>query len=411
MRAEIVSIGTELLLGEITDTNASYLAGQLPMLGLDLYWVSQVGDNKARLTEVLQRAWQRSDITLTTGGLGPTEDDITRDAIAEMLGEELRVAPDLEHEIRGFFTRRDVDMPPSNIKQATLIPSAVALHNVRGTAPGWWVERGGHIIIAMPGPPAEMQHMWQKEVLPKLQQRFSEATIFSKTFKTFGLGEAAAGEMVSLLLSSANPTLGIYAKADGVHLRLTAKARKREEAEAMISQGEVKVRAILGQYIWGTDNDTLEAVVGRLLTENNLSLAVMESCSGGLLATTITDASGSSAYFRGGLIANSNETKVICGVDAQLISNHGAISAEVAQAMAGAARLHLGADIGVSTSDVAGPEETEGKPMGTAYIGIDDGKSKKAIKGNYPGDRLRVKRLTTTAALVELKKTLDTLGS
>ena len=406
MRAEIISVGTELLLGEITDTNASFLAGQLPPLGIDLYWISQVGDNQARLVEVLQRAWERSDLTLVTGGLGPTEDDLTREAIAEMLGEKLAIESTLQREIEGFFARRDIKMSPSNIKQAALIPSAEAIHNIRGTAPGWWVERDGRILVAMPGPPAEMQHMWGEEILPRLHRRSAGAIILSKTFKTFGLPEATVGDLVSPLLSSANPTLGIYAKIDGVHLRLTAKARSQPEAEEMITRGEARVRSVLGEYIWGTDSETLEAVVGRLLTEKSLTLAVMEGYSGGLLATTITDVSGSSTYFRGGLIAYSDEVLIAYGVAPELISDYGIVSPEVAQAMARAARLSFGADIGISTSGVAGPNEIEGKPVGMVYIGVDNGRSQRVVKGNYPGDRIRLKRRTTTAALFELRKTL-----
>ena len=406
MRAEIISVGTELLLGEITDTNASYLASQLPILGIDLYWISQVGDNQARLVEILQRAWERSDLTLVTGGLGPTEDDLTREAIAEMLGEKLAIEPTLQREIESFFARRDIKMSPSNIKQAALVPSAEAIHNIRGTAPGWWVERDGRILVAMPGPPHEMQHMWGEEVLSRLHRRSAGAIILSKTFKTFGLPEATVGDLVSPLLSSANPTLAIYAKIDGVHLRLTAKARSQPEAEEMITRGEARVRSVLGEYIWGTDSETLEAVVGRLLTEKSLTLAVMEGYSGGLLANTITDVSGSSTYFRGGLIAYSDEVLIAYGVAPELISEYGIVSPEVAQAMARAARLSFGADIGISTSGVAGPNEIEGKPVGMVYIGVDNGRSQRAVKGNYPGDRIRLKRRTTTAALFELRKTL-----
>ena len=406
MKAEIISVGTELLLGEITDTNASYLASRLPMLGIDLYWISQVGDNQARLVEILRHAWQRSDIVLTTGGLGPTEDDITREAIAEMLGEELRVEPALEREIREFFIQHGMEMSPSNIKQATLIPSADAIHNVRGTAPGWWVERDGHILVAIPGPPREMQRMWQEEILPRLRQCVTGGVIFSRTFKTFGLPEAAVGELVSPLLSSTRPTLAVYAKADGIHLRLTAKAQSREEAEAIITRGETSLRSILGEYIWGTDNDTLEAVVGHLLVGKNLSLAVMESFTGGLLATTITGVSESSTYFKGGLVAYSDEAKIVYGVDARIISEYGAVSPEVAQSMAEVARLYLGADIGVSIAGIASPEETGTKPVGRVYISINDGKSRRVTRGNYPGDRLRAKRFATTAALFELRKML-----
>jgi len=409
VKAEIISVGTELLLGEITDTNASFLSSQLPLLGIDLHWVSQVGDNQARLVEVLKRAWQRSDLILVTGGLGPTEDDLTREAIAEMLGEQPRIEPALKREIEELFTRRGREMSPSNIKQATLIPSAEAIHNMRGTAPGWWVERGGHILVAMPGPPDELHSMWYEEVLPRMHQRYSGAIILSKTIKTFGLGEAAVGELVSPLLSSANPTLAIYAKADGIHLRITAKARSQEQAEKMINQYEASVQAILGEYIWGTDNETLESVVGSLLTEKGLSLAVMESCTGGLLAATITDAPGASTYFKGGLVAYSNEAKIACGIDARLIIDYGVVSAEVVQAMAEAARLRLGADIGIGITGVAGPDEVEGKPAGTVYMAVDSGRSKRVIKGSYLGDRARVKCRATTAALFELRKMLSVL--
>lgn len=406
MKAEIISVGTELLLGEITDTNAAYLAGQLPLLGIDLYWISQVGDNQGRLVEVLKRAWQRSDLILTTGGLGPTEDDLTREAIAEMLGEELRIDSLLEREVRELFARRGITMAPSNIKQAAVIPSAEAIHNAQGTAPGWWVEKDGHILMAMPGPPREMHHMWHTEVLPRLHQRATGAIIFSKTIKVFGLPEGTVGELVSPLLSSPNPTLGIYAKADGIHLRFAAKAQSQKQAEEMIAQGEARVRSILGESIWGTDNDTLASVVGHLLAEKELSLAVMECCTGGLLTATITDTPDISAYFRGGLIAYSNEALIAYGVDVGLIDGYGVISSEVAQAMAKVSRLRLETDIGISITGVIGPDGLEDKPAGTMYIGIDSSENKKTIKRNYSGDRSRVKRLVIVAALSELRKML-----
>ena len=410
MRAEIISVGTELLLGEITDTNASFLAGQLPILGIDLYWISQVGDNRTRLVEVLRRAWQRSDLILITGGLGPTEDDLTREAIAEMLGEKLEVVPALEGELRGFFARRGIEMPVTNIKQATLIPSAEVIHNIHGTAPGWRVEKDKHILIAMPGPPREMQPMWHQEILPRLRQSASGATIVSKTIKTFGLTEAAVDEWISSLLSSANPTLGVYAKVDGIHLRLTVKAQSQKQAEEMIAQGEARVRSILGEYIWGTDDDTLEAVAGHMLTERGLSLAVMEDFTGGLLTATITNAPDAAKYFKGGLIAYSDETLVTYGVDTKLIAKYGGASAEVVQAMAEAARLHLGAAIGVGVTGSDEPSEIERRPFSVVYIGIDDGKSKRAITDYFPWDRAWVKRRVVTAALFELRKTLATPG-
>ncbi len=396
MRAEIISIGTELLLGEITDTNASYLASQLPLLGIDLYWISQVGDNRARLVEVLKRAWQRSELILTTGGLGPTEDDLTREAIAEMLGEKLEIEPSLESGLRERFAQLGMEMPLSNLRQATMIPSAGSIRNAQGTAPGWWVERDSRILVAMPGPPRELQEMWQKEIQSRLRQG-SVAIILSKTFKTLGLSEAAVGELVSPLLSSANPTLGVYAKADGIQLRLTAKAENQKQAEKMIAEGEVSIRAVLGEYIWGTDNDTLETVAGHLLIEKGLSLAVVEDYSGGWLTASITDIPESPSFFKGGLVAYSNEAKVAFGINAEVISQYGAVSPEVAQAMAEAVRALLRADIGIG---ITGIEETQARPTGRVYIGIADGKSSRAIS------RPRGKRRVTATALLELRKSL-----
>ncbi|MFC2025416.1 competence/damage-inducible protein A [Chloroflexota bacterium] len=396
MKAEIISIGTELLLGEITDTDASYLASQLPPLGIDLYWISQVGDNKSRLIEVLKRAWQRSSLILTSGGLGPTDDDLTREAIAGMLGEEMKIKPSLEKRLRERFAHLGIEMALSNLKQATVIPSAEPIENVLGTAPGWWVERDGRILVALPGPPRELQEMWQKKVQPRLQQG-SGAIIFSKTVKTFGLSEAAVGESVSPLLSSANPTLGVYAKADGIHLRLTTKAESQKQAEKMIDEGEAKIRALLSDYIWGTDSDTLEAVTGKLLIKKGLSLAVMEDYSGGWLAANITDIPESITFFKGGLVAGSNDAKVAFGVKAEVISQYGAVSPEVAQAMAQAARTSLMADIGIG---ITGIEETEARPLGIVYIGVDDNKSSRATT------RPRGKQRVTATALFELRKSL-----
>jgi len=406
VKAEIISVGTELLLGEITDTNASYLAGQLPLLGIDLYWISQVGDNQLRLMEVLERAWKRSDLILITGGLGPTEDDLTRETIAEMLGEKLRIDPALEQIIRERFAQRGIEMAISNIKQAAVIPSAEAVYNDRGTAPGWWIEKDGHVLVAMPGPPGEMHHMWQTQVLPRLHQKIGGSVIFSRTLKTFGIPEGTVGEMVAPLLSSANPTLGIYAKADGIHLRLAAKARSQKQAEEMIARGEARIRSILGGAIWGTDDDILTSVVGHLLKEKGLSLAVMENCTGGLVASAITDYPDASAFFKGGLIAYSNEALMACGVGVGLINAYGAVSPEVAQAMAEASRLRLGADVGIGITGVIGPGELEGKPAGTMYIGMDGSQSKQTLKRNYPGDRFQLRRRAAFAALFELIKML-----
>lgn len=269
MRAEIVSIGTELLLGTITDTNASYLAQRLAILGIDCYYVSQVGDNLGRLVDTLERAWERSDLVIATGGLGPTQDDLTREAISALLDEPMVVQPALERDLRAFFERRGVEMPERNLKQATLIASAEVLPNPVGTAPGWWVSRsgkdGGRTIVSMPGVPFEMKRMWEHEVEPRLIDR-SRGVILSRTLKTLGLGESAVESKVQDLMNGSNPTLAPYAKQDGVHLRITAKASEAAEAERLIAGLESEVKARLGEAIYGADDDTPHGAVRRLLS-------------------------------------------------------------------------------------------------------------------------------------------------
>jgi nicotinamide-nucleotide amidase len=406
VKAEIISIGTELLLGEITDTNASYLASQLPLLGIDLLWVTQVGDNLGRMREVLERAWGRSDLILTSGGLGPTGDDITREAIADMLGEELSVDPELERVLRSFFSSRGYSMPASNIKQATLIPSAQAISNPRGTAPGWWVERGGKCLIAMPGPPGEMQRMWEKEVSPRLRERLLDQIIVSRTLKISGHGEAAVGELVSPLLSSTNPSLGVYAKTDGIHLRITAKANRSQEAEEMIAERETQVRSLFGDSLWGTDEETVEGLVGTLLSEMGLTLATMESYTGGLLAHTIVNAPESHTFFKGGIVAMSDEARNSLGIDATLIAEHGSTGPEMAEAMAQAARHRMGADIGLSVTGATSTAEAGGRPTNTIHIAIDDGKNKIRAHGTYPSLLPELQRRATYHALFTLRKAL-----
>src|SRR5579859_4477309 len=241
MRAEILSIGTELLLGHIADTNAAYLAQQLTTLGIDLYYVSQVGDNLDRLSETLRRARDRSDLVIMTGGLGPTEDDLSREAIATVLDETPHVDPALETELRAFFSGRGIEMPTRNIKQAWVLPSVTPLPNPVGTAPGWWAERDGKIIVAMPGVPHEMMRMWEHEALPRLRPRTGNV-LFTRTLRVAGLGESSVEERLGELIHGENPTLATYAKRDAVDVRVTAKATTAAEAEALVAEMEARAR-------------------------------------------------------------------------------------------------------------------------------------------------------------------------
>ena len=407
MKAEILSIGTEILLGEIIDTNASYIAARLPALGIDLYFKAVVGDNMERLAETIRNARERSDIVICTGGLGPTEDDLTREAICAVLGEVPHVDPEMEAQLRGFFEKRGYSMPERNVKQCWVIDSCRPIPNPRGTAPGWWVERDSKIIIAMPGPPTEMHRMWEKEVEPELVRRGVTSVLVTRTLKTAGIGEGTVDEMVSPLLKSTNPSIGIYARADGVQLRIAAKARDESDAWRLIRPIEEEARAILGPSIWGADDDTFESVVGDLMKEHGVTIATMESCTGGLLASTLTDVPGSSEYFKGGYVAYQTDLKIALGVDASVIEEYGVISQECAREMARAARERLEASIGVGITGVAGPDEQEGKPAGTIHVAVDAiWAAPQAASYTYAQGRDAVKRRAVTTALVMLRQSL-----
>jgi nicotinamide-nucleotide amidase len=408
MNAEIVSIGTEILLGEIIDTNSAYIAERLPALGIDVYYKHVVGDNLGRLAEVIGRARERADLVITTGGLGPTEDDLTREAIAAVHGEQTAVDPELEKWLRDLYKRRGNVMPERNIKQTWLIPSARAIPNPRGTAPGWWAERDGKIVIAMPGPPSEMNRMWEEEVSPELAKRSTGTVLIKRTLKTAGLGESNVDEMISHLLKGNNPSIGLYARADGVHVRMGAKAATPEEARALIAPVEAQVRAILQPHVWGADDDTFESVVGETLVQRGLTLAAMESCTGGLFADTITNVPGSSRYFRGGIVSYATEVKQIMGVDAAVISKHGVVSAETAAAMAAAVRQRLGADIGIGITGVAGPDPQDGVPVGQVFIALDGGEkvASQALAFQFNQSRVAIKRRAVTQAIMLLRRAL-----
>ncbi len=306
MRAEILSIGTELLLGQIVDTNAAWLAGRLADLGIDCYWISTVGDNFGRATEAVTRALTRSDLVVCTGGLGPTEDDLTREAVASALGEEPRVDAALEAQLRAWFGRRGLEMAERNRKQAWLIPSARPLPNPLGTAPGWLVRKRHpgeagpeRILVAMPGVPREMTRMWEREVGPRLR---AGVPIRSRTLKLLGIGESAVEEELAELVRSTAPTVATYAKTDGVHVRITDRDADGARRDARIAAMEAEVRARVGAHVWGVDDETLASVIGRRLATRGRRLATGESLTGGELARTLSEVEDAPAWYAGGIV-------------------------------------------------------------------------------------------------------------
>jgi nicotinamide-nucleotide amidase len=406
VKAEIVAIGTEILLGEIIDTNSAYIARQLPELGIDLYFKSVVGDNLGRITDTLRRGWERSDLIIITGGLGPTDDDMTREGICALVGETPSVDPELEARLRAFFANRGYPMPESNVKQAWLIPSARALANPRGTAPGWWVEKDGRVIVCMPGVPNEMERMWENEVRPELERRSDGTVLVTRTLKTLGIGEGTVDEMARPLYGTPGIGIGTYARADGVHLRIGAKGATREEAWSRILPVEEELERIFGTAIWGKDDDTLEGYIHDQFVTRRQTLASMESCTGGLFASTLTDIPGATTYFRGGLVTYHTDLKLAYGVDPAVIEANGVISPAVAAAMAEAVRGRLEADYGVGITGVAGPDPQDGVPAGTVHVAVAGPGGSATMSMQLNQGRAAVKRRAVTTALLLLRKTL-----
>jgi len=399
--AELISVGTELLRGEVIDTNAGYLASELPLLGIELQAMSTAADNREQLCQLLQQAMARSDLVIAGGGLGPTEDDLTRDCIASVLNEEMTVDPEMEQQLRAMFTRTGREMPAHNIKQAFLIPSARSLPNPRGTAPGWWVEKEGKTIVALPGPPRELKPMWKNEVTPRLKTRFPGEEILSRTIKTFVIAEARVSELVQPFFESSNPMLGIYSHPDGIHIRMVARG---DNPRQLLDTTETQLEEILAPHVWGKDSDTLEGIICGWLGQRGLTLATMEDGTGGLLANVIADAPKSSDCYRGGLVACSNETKTAWGVPPGVIEQYGIISAEVAGAMAVAARDRLSADFGLGTTPVARVDNPEGKQPGLAFIGVADVKGTQTWQQNYPPTWEGVRDRAAISALFRLRE-------
>ncbi len=331
VKAELLSIGTELLLGQIVDTNANYLAGRLALLGIDCLHMQTVGDNLGRAKQALERALSRSDLVVATGGLGPTEDDLTREAIAAALGETPAVDPALEAELVAWFSGRGIVMPDRNRKQAWLIPSARALPNPNGTAPGWDVQKDGKRIIAMPGVPREMTPMWES-VEPSLVRG---GALRWRTLKLLGIGESAVEEKLAELVRSTSPTVATYAKNDGVHVRVADKASTPAEADGRVAEMERTIRARLGEYVWGTDDETLPGVIGRGLEARSWRLAVAESLSAGDIARALAEAPGAERWFLGAIVRPSADSETLenegrrLGGDVLLVTPHGAETSQL----------------------------------------------------------------------------------
>jgi len=413
MQVELLSVGTELLLGQIVDTNAAHLAGKLSELGVNVYHKTTVGDNAERLAAALRICLGRSDVVLATGGLGPTKDDITAAVVAQVMGVRLAEDEATSEKIRSFARQRRIQLLDSLLKQAFVPEGAQVVPNPVGTAPGFILARDSKAVIALPGVPAEMKAMAGQTVLPYLARRVQEesggSVILSRVLRLAGIGESQAeAELADLIEKQTNPTMAPYAKTYEVHLRVTARAPNRTEAEALIAPVETEIRRRLGDHVYGADEETLEAIIGGMLRSAGLTLAVAESCTGGLIGHRITNVPGSSDYFLAGLTTYRNESKAkLIHVPEETLAAHGAVSAKTAAAMAEGVRRATGADIGLSSTGIAGPTGgTPTKPVGLVYLGRSDKSETMTEELRLRGDRLMIKERAAQLALFLLYRGL-----
>ncbi len=415
--AEILCIGTELLLGEILNSNAQYLAQQLALLGVPHFYQTVVGDNPDRIHQALEIAANRSNLIITTGGLGPTPDDLTTEAIANFFNAPLEERPEIWERIQQMAAQTGRTLTANNRKQALLPKGAEILHNPVGTAPGMiWEPKPNLLILTFPGVPSEMYPMWEQTASPLLQARnYGQGTFHSKVLLYWGIAESALATKVNHLFDLKNPTVAPYANYGQARLRITARANTQEEAIALISPVEAEIRELTGEFCYGTDEDTLATVAGKLLLKRGQTLAVAESCTGGWLGETLTEVSGSSSYFLGGVISYSNDIKVdLLNVDRQILDRHGAVSAIVAEQMAIGVKAKLKSDWGISITGIAGPTGgTETKPVGLIYVGIayPDG-NVEAIELRFNPSRGRnwIRKATVMSALDLFRKRFVMIG-
>jgi nicotinamide-nucleotide amidase len=382
--AEIVTIGTEMLLGDLVDTNTAWISQRLAELGVAMYRHTTVGDNLERIVEALREASSRSTLVITTGGLGPTSDDLTNACLSTLTGREMVEYPEAREHVNEMFKRFGRKPTENNYKQALFPQGTELIPNPVGTAMGALVEWEGTLFATLPGVPAEMKSMFGETLEPLIRAR-SDGSIVSKTLHFAGIGESALAEKVQDFLDAEDPTVAPLAGQGKVRLRITTRANTEEEAHEKISPVEREVIARLDDYFFGEDDETLEGAVARLLQERGATLALAESCTGGLLAKRLTDMPGSSAYFTEGLVTYSNEAKErLLGVPHALLLEHGAVSEPVARAMAEGARRISGADYGLSVTGIAGPDGgTEEKPVGLVFVGISDAEGTFAVKLDF----------------------------
>ncbi len=409
MRAEIIATGSELLSGGIQETNSVYLAEELMLLGLETAFKTIVGDNEKDMEEALQRALGRTDAVIITGGLGPTEDDITRKVVSKITKKRLILHEDALKDIRSRFAKRGREYLNTNDRQALIPVGAKLIRNSRGTAPGFLIAEEGVFIAVLPGVPFEMQTMFSEELKPVLQARFGGRIIIRKrVLRTCSMFESAINQSIESILRLDQPTVGLSARATGVDIRIVARGTSADLVQTMIDKTETAIREKLGDIIYGVDGMELEEIVGALLKQRRLKLAVAESCTAGLISRRITNIAGSSEYFDRGAIVYSNRSKTeMLDVPMELIEQHGAVSAEVAAAMAKGIREAANTDLGLSVTGIAGPDGgTDKKPVGLVYTALASAQGIKTAEQRFLGNREQVRIHASQMALDMVRRHL-----
>lgn len=408
MKAEIIAIGTEILLGDIINSNAQYLAQELAALGIDMYYQQVVGDNEIRIMHAFDEAYSRSDIIITTGGLGPTDDDITKEVAAKYFNKELIQDENSIKKIRDYFKFRERAMTKNNLKQGLIPEGATVIKNNNGTAPGVIIEDDNKIMIILPGPPKEMKPMFEESVKPYLQEK-SDSILVSRVVKILGIGESAVAEEINDLIDTqTNPTIAPYAKDVGVMLRITAKAETKDEALKLIEPIKEEIKNRLGDNVYATEDINIEEVVARLLIEKKLTISTAESCTGGMIASYLINYPGISEVFLEGAVTYSNEAKHNrLGVNNDILNKYGAVSEETAREMAIGIAKTANTDVSIVTTGIAGPEGgTLEKPVGLVFIGVYVQGKVTIQKCLFKGDRNKVRLQATITGLDMLRRIL-----